>query len=562
MSFRNPAFNLILCSLLICGCNGNDEKGTSPATESAASDDSSSPWFRDDLDQSKITFEHVSGHDGTFYIPEIMSGGAALFDMEGDGDLDVYFVQSGSVTETADNPPNQLFENMGEGRFQDVTESSGSGDRRYGIAAATGDYDNDGDVDLLVTNLGRNTLLRNDGSGKFSDVTVEAELDQEAYSASASFFDADNDGDLDLYVCNYLVNWSPSREIECKNTLNQLDYCAPLTYKAPAPDHLYMNMGDGTFQDVSVASGIAAIPGTGLGVIAADFTGSGQIDIFVANDGMADRLWLRQADGTYVDNALLSGCAMDMSGKAKAGMGVSAADIDGDHDEDFIVCNLWRETDSLYLNNGSGMFQDATIRTGLGATPKTFTRFGLGFADFNNDGHIDLYEANGRVANLATSHSEDNYAEPNVLFQGQPGPRFTEVLPRGGTSESLVATSRAAAFGDINNDGRMDIIVVNRDGKPHVLRNIVSDPGNWSILQIIDEHGRDAIGARVRIVSGDMSISRQVRTDGSYCAANDPRVHFGLGETTEIDDVIVTWPDGTEQSFGPQQTNTILKLER
>ena len=563
MKSRRPLILLSVSGLLLSGC-GDDpvETGTAePAPGNVASQ--STAWFQDDIDASRISFEHVSGHDGDFYIPEIMSGGAAVLDMEGDGDLDIYFIQSGSITSPEDNPPNQLFENLGDGTFRDVTDTSGAGDRGYGIATATGDYDNDGDVDLLVTNVGRNTLLQNDGAGRFTDVTDQAGLMDEDYSASASFFDADRDGDLDLYVCNYLVNWSPEREIECKNTLNQPDYCAPLTYKAPAPDRLYLNNGDGTFKDISESSGIAAVPGTALGVLAADFTGDGQLEIFVANDGMPDRLWIRQPDGTYVDDALLSGCAMDMSGKAKAGMGVSAADIDGDQDEDFIVCNLWRETDSLYLNDGSGQFQDATIRTGLGATPKTFTRFGLGFFDFNNDGFIDLYEANGRVADLATSHSEtDRYAEPNVLFMGQPKTRFKEVLPRGGTADLLVATSRAAAFGDIDNDGRMDIIVVNRDGKPHVLRNTVEDIGNWSLIRVIDEHGRDAIAAQVRLTADGATTTRRVRTDGSYCAANDPRVHFGLGDTESIDDISVTWPDGSTQSFGPQKINTILELRR
>ncbi|MEE2907930.1 MAG: CRTAC1 family protein [Planctomycetota bacterium] len=553
---------LLACALLMSACGGGDDATPSTSKGTAQGKTASETWFSDQVNASGITFTHVSGHEDDFYIPEIMAGGVALFDMDSDGDLDVYFVQGGSLIDPASNPPNQLYENMGDGRFQDVTEASGTGDRGYGIGVATGDYNNDGHIDLLVTNVGRNTLYRNDGSGTFTDVSEKAGLDAEAYSASASFFDADQDGDLDLYVCNYLVNWTPERELECKNTLNQRDYCAPTAYKAPAPDHFYRNDGNGQFTDMSSESGIAAVPGTGLGVVAADFTGNGQLDVFVANDGMADRLWVRQPDGTYQDQALVAGCAMDMSGKAKAGMGVSVADLDEDQDQDLIVCNLWRETDSLYLNDGRGMFQDATIRTGLAATPKTFTRFGLGFVDFDNDGYLDLYEANGRVARLARNHADDHYAEPNILFRGEAGPRFVEVMPRGGTSEPLISTSRGAAFGDLDNDGRLDIIVINRDAQPHVLRNVVTDAGNWSQVRVLDKNGRDALGARVHVTTGDRTLTRQVRTDGSYCAANDPRIHVGLGSAQTVDDVSVTWPDGTQQSFGPQPVNTILELRR
>ena len=562
MKTRTTICQICFCLLIASACS--DDKGA-PKTTDTPSDAPATekPWFVDQVNESGVDFIHQSGQSGKFYIPEIMAGGAALFDMDADGDLDLYLIQSGDVNNaTIENPPNQLYKNDGTGKFTNATAGSGADNQGYGIGAATGDYDNDGDIDLYVTNVGANALLQNDGQGQFTDVTAAAGINDDDYSASASFFDADSDGDLDLYVCNYLY-WSPQTELECKNSLSKPDYCAPIAYRAPASDRLYINQGNGTFIDASEPSGIAAIPGTALGVVASDFSGDGKPDLFVANDGMPDRLWINQGNNTFKDEALLSGTAMDMSGKAKAGMGVTTDDIDHDGDQDVMVCNLWRETDSLFINNGSGGFRDATTRSGLAATPKTFTRFGLGLADFDNDGTLDLYQANGRVAQLARRWGEDPYGEPNLLFKGSSnagGIRFEEVTPRGGADDTPALTSRGAAFGDLDNDGRLDVIVVNRDAAPHVLMNIQQDTGNWAMIRAIDRHGRDAIGAQIMTKAGDKTWTQIVRTDGSYCTANDPRVHIGLGKASTIDDITITWPTGQTQTFGPQPINQMIEL--
>lgn len=567
MNPHRPCIALLALAFGMQACDGREsestaERGATSAVGPAGGVEEEAAWFTETAKESGLDFRHRSGQGEVLLIPEIMCGGVALIDVEGDGDLDVYLVQGGRIGgSSGPDVTNRLYENDGRGNFRDITERSGSGDARYGIGVASGDHDGDGDPDLLVTNLGRNTMFRNEGDGIFTDVTESTGLAAEEFSSSASFFDMDGDGDLDLYVCNYL-EWSPETEIECRNTLGQPDYCAPATYSAPASDRLYRNRGDGVFEDVSLASGIAAKPGTGLGVAAADFDGDGRLDLFVANDGMPDLLWMNQGDGTFIDEAARSGCALDSSGVAKAGMGVAIEDLEADGDQDLLVCNLWRETDSLFLNDGKGRFVDATARRGLAGIPKTFTRFGLGFRDFDQDGYLDLFQANGRVAVLASRHGGGGrYDEPNLVFRGSET-RFKEVRPRGGTADLLVGTSRGAAFGDLDDDGDVDVVVVNRDGSCHLLRNDVVSPGHWIGIRVLDATGGDAIGAMVEVVAGDRRWRRQVRTDGSYLSASDPRVHVGIGSANEVDPIRVTWPDGTVSSHESNGVDRLVTIRR
>jgi len=516
-------------------------------------------WFEEVAASRGITWAHRSGHGTRFLLPEIMGGGAALFDMDADGDLDLYLVQSGSVLEGGKkDPSNRLYRNRGDGRFDDATAGSGTDVGGYGMGVASGDYDNDGDPDLFVTNAGPSVLLRNDGDGRFTDATAGAGVAGKGWSTSAAFVDYDTDGDLDLFVLRY-INWAVASELQCFSMMGTPDYCSPRNYDAPLSSVLYRNNGNGTFTDVSQAAGLHAAFGNGLGVVVSDVNRDGRPDLFVANDAMPNQLWINLGQGRFEDRALVMGTAVDEDGTAKSGMGVDAKDVDGDGDEDLLVVNLDGESDSLFRNDGK-FFSDATAAAGLRSVSRPFTRFGTALIDFDNDGWLDLYQANGRVGQQAERYGDDPYAEPSLLFRGSSTGRFEEVRPRGGTASLLTASSRAAAFGDIDNDGGVDIVVVNRDHAPYVLRNVAPSRGRWVAFRVLEPNGRDSLGAEITLSVGDRTITRTVRTAFSYLASNDPRVHVGLGTQTKAVNVRVRWPGGAVERFGDIPAGQIVTL--
>jgi len=531
---------------------------------SAAADRERDPWFADIAATAALDFNHQRGSEVRYYFPELLGGGAAFVDYDNDGDLDVYLVQSGDLKAAPrDNAPNRLFRNQleeGALRFEDVTETSGADDRGYGMGVATGDYNNDGHIDLYVTNVERNTLLRNNGEGTFRDVTEEAGVGDAKWSSSAAFLDYDRDGDLDLYVVNY-VNWSPAIEIACF-TAGVRDYCHPRNYDAPAADTLYRNNGDGTFADVSAEAGLRVAFGNGLGVATGDFNNDGLVDIYVANDDMPNQLWINDGAGHFTDEALLSGCSVNANGAAEAGMGVIAFDLESDGDLDIFLTHLRGESNTLYENKG-GWFDDTTAAAGLAGPSIPFTGFGLALADFNNDRHPDVYLVNGRVIRGDVQYVEnDPYAEPNLLFRGVGPARFEEGFPRGGTKTPLYGVSRGAAFGDVDNDGRIDAVVVENGGPVRLLHNIAGQEGQWVGFRVTTAKNQDAINARVRIKTGEATQRRHVQSAYSYCAANDVRVHFGLGDASDVDRVVVRWPDGREENFGSVSAGGYYELRR
>ena len=441
--------------------------------------------------------------------------------------------------------------------FTDVTgasglDTSGLASRRYGMGVATGDIDNDGDVDLYVTNFGDtnfggNQLFRNEGDGTFADITQEAGVADSSWSVSAAFFDSNGDGWLDLYVGNY-VDYTLAGDKPCYRADSARDYCSPASYR-PVPDRLFQNRGDGTFEDVSERSGIRSALGAALGATVADYDGDGQLDLYVANDGMANHLWLRDGDGVFRNAALLAGTALNFDGLPEAGMGVATGDFDSDGDEDVVVAHLAGETHTLYANDGRGFFVDVTTASGLAAASLPFTSFGTGWLDYDNDGDLDLLTVSGAVTQIpALARSGDPYPLHQVdqLFENA-GATFREV-PVAGSPLAISAVSRGAAFGDVDNDGDVDVLISDNNGPVRLLLN-ESPPGRWLGLRLLTTTGRDALGAvaRVRLADG-RTLLRRCRTDGSYASARDPRVVFGLGDA-EVDGVEVRWVGGRTETF-------------
>jgi len=531
------------------------------------------PWFRDVADRCGIDFRHVSGSElhgkpdsvaaePMLYFPEIMVGGLCLLDFDRDGKLDVYFVQGGRVVgPRAGLPGDQLYRNLGGGRFEDVTSTARVGDPGYGMGCTCGDFDNDGWTDIYVLNVGPNVLYRNNGDGTFADVTQAAGVGDPSFSSSAAFFDFDRDGDQDLFVVNYVV-WSPATEILCGTLTDLPGYCGPQHYNAPAKDILYRNNGDGMFTDISAPSGIVDTIGNGLGVVPADLNNDGWMDLCVANDLSPNQLWLNQGNGTFRDAAVTMSIAYNGEGHAEAGMGIDAQDVDDDLDLDVVMTKFTGETTTLHVNE-RGYFEDRSLQAGF-AVSRPFTGFGTALADFNNDGVLDLYVANGKVGIVQGAYysQEDPFAEPNLVYQGLGGRKFKEVTPRGGTAELLVHTSRGAAFGDYDDDGDVDVFVVNKDARPYVLENLVGGKNHWIAFHVLHSNGVIALGARVKITVAGVQRIRDVRVAYSYCASNDPRVHFGLGQASKVDDVTVYWPDGAVQTFGSHAADQIVELRR
>ena len=540
--------NAACCLLvLVAACGPSDLENVNAST----------PWFEDVTDDAGVDFVHVRALTTRYWLPEIMSGGAAWLDYDNDGDPDLYLVQGGSLHPDDGPPPgNRLYRNN-DGRFEDVTDTSGTGHTAYGMGAAAGDYDGDGDIDVYVTNVGANVLYRNEGDGTFADVSVSQGVDHPGWGASAAWLDFDLDGDLDLFVTNY-VDWSAAQELECFSGGAERDYCHPRHFKAPAADVLYRNDGD-RFADVSESAGIWKARGNGLGVVAGDFNVDGWPDIYVANDGMPNQLWINDGDGSFEDHALITGTAVNRNGAAEAGMGIAVADLENDGDPDLFVTHLRGETNTLYLNEG-GVFEDVTATTGLAAASVALTGFGTSFADFDNDGYLDLYVGNGRVGRRPPAATP--FSEPNQLFRGVGGTEFKLVDPGGGTETQVIDNTRAVAFADYDLDGGVDAIVVNNGGQARLLHNLVGPKQGWLALEVLETNGRESIGARIAVVIGDRIQWRTVSRASSYLASNSGVVHIGMGDATTVNDVIVHWADGTRTSYGPLQSRATYSLQR
>jgi hypothetical protein len=532
--------------------------------------------FVESASATGLNFRHVSGATGQYYMPEVMGAGVALFDYDADGDLDVFLVQGGplgpsSAVGTPPAPTSRLFRNdlttrAGGAptlRFTDVTARAGVGLRAYGMGAAVGDYDNDADLDLFVTSFGPETLYRNNGDGTFQDVTKQAGVSDPLWSTSAAFLDYDRDGDLDLFVANYL-DFTPAGNKICHDAVGARDYCSPRAYR-PVPDRLYRNEGQGRFTNLTDAAGITKADGNGLGVAVGDYNGDRWLDLYVANDATANQLWINRRDGTFVDEGLISGSAVNAAGNPEGSMGIASGDFDLDGDEDLFVTNIIGETFVLYVNDGQGAFDDARVRAGLGRPTAAFTGFGTDWIDYDNDGWLDLFVANGAVNTLEQQRGQPRpYRMRNQLFRSTGRGQFDETSAAAGPAFALAEVGRGAAFGDLDNDGDVDIVSTNNDGPVRLLINQTNARHHWLQVRLQQDAGqRFALGARVGIErAGRPTVWRRVKTDGSYLSASDLRVHVGLGAAAAIDAVVVEWPDGQRERWRAVTADRLVTFRR
>ena len=495
------------------------------------------------------------------YLIETMPGGIALFDYNNDGLLDIFLVNAGDTTKVVggvasfdrSNPKywNRLYRQNKDGSFTDVTQEAGlanAGDKNYGMGVAIGDYDNDGNEDIFVTNYGQNVLYHNNGNGTFTDVTAKAGVAGGGWSASAGFVDYDNDGNLDLFVTRYL-DWDFKRSKACGE--NKDTYCQPGEFP-PVSNLLYHNRGDGTFEDVSIRSGIAALKGHGLGVAFADYDGDGLTDIFVANDVVEQFLLHNNGNGTFTERALDAGVALSSEGKMLSGMGVTFQDYDNDGRPDIMLTQLPKGLYPVFRNEGNGVFSDQTRSTGFGLLSGSVSGWGMGLEDFDNDGWKDVFIAQSHVIdNVEKFDPGLRYLQPPLLALNHRG-RFEQVDP--GTNTPVAG--RGAAFGDINNDGYVDVVMTVLGGAPQVFMNQASG-NHWITVSLCGTRSnRDGLGARVE-VNGQV---RFATTAGSYLSASDKRLHFGLGAATRAN-IEVLWPSGIRQQIAGAEIDQILKVQ-
>ncbi len=546
--FTGFTLAVLLPSLaLVVGCRWSASPSEGDASPVSA-------WFVDVSDAAGITFVHDAGPTESFFMPQIVGSGAALFDANGDNLLDIYLLQNGGPQ----GARNRLYLQQPDHTFQDKSEGSGLDIAGHSMGVAVGDVNNDGRPDVLVTQFDGVKLFLNKGKGVFTDITKEAGLNNPAWGTSAAFVDYDRDGWLDLVVVNYV---DYDRTWPCFAAGGQRDYCHPHSFPG-RPTKLFRNLGRGSagqgvrFEDVTSSSGLNRLAGPGLGVLCADFDGDGWPDIFVANDGEANRLWINRHDGTFREEAARSGVAFNVLGQSQANMGVAWADMDGDGLFDLYITHLTEETNTLWRQGSRGSFQDRTTQAGLMASGRRGTGFGVVAADFDNDDAVDLALVNGRVSRGTTLVNADlgehwgYYAERNQLFVNDGKGRFRDRSPEEPAFCGILNVARGLAWGDFDNDGGIDLLATTVAGRARLYRNVISPRGHWLIVRAIDPKlQRDAYGAEVSVMVNGRRQVRLINPGTSYLSSSDPRAHFGLGTAEQVDGVRVVWPDGTAEEF-------------
>ncbi len=541
---------LLLFALLVCGPILLLVLATRnlPETEEDA-------WFADVTDKVGLHFVHDIGDVNQWQLPQIHGSGAAIFDFDGDGRPDIYFLNFGGPDSKATN---RLFKNMPDGTFKDVTEGSGLGIGGANTGVIVGDVNNDGWPDVVVIQYGGVKLFLNRGDGTFEDATEESGLKNPVWGTSANLFDFDRDGWLDLVIVNFVEN---DPEQLCHNANSKRDYCGPSAFPGTVT-RLFRNLGGKAkgrvgFEDVTVKAGLATTPGPGLGVYCADFNGDGWPDIFVANDGKPNRLWINQKDGAFKEEAYFRGVAVDNMGQAQAGMGIAVGDVDGDGLFDLYVTHLSTERNTLWQQGPKrGMFTDRTARAGLLATDWRGTGFGTVLADFDNDGWPDIAIVNGAVSrgtptpNAALGQHFQEYSERNQLLRNLGQGKFADISQRNKAFCGTANVARGLAAGDLDGDGGLDLVVTTIADRARVYRNVAKERGHWLIVRAVDPRlKRDAYGAEVTVEAGGRRLLRLINPGDSYQCSSDPRAHFGLGKAARFDAVHVLWPDGLAETF-------------
>jgi hypothetical protein len=510
--------------------------------------------------KSGISWRHSNGRSPEYYLPETTGAGCAFLDYDNDGWMDIYLVNSGLCDFYDPKPPlrNALYKNNRDGTFTDVTERAGVAGGGYGMGVAVGDYDGDGFPDLYVTQYGRSILYHNNGDGTFSEVTEKAGVAAPGWSSSAVWFDYDNDGKLDLFVCRF-VDFDKSKNKFCGNErTGERYYCLPRVYP-PAHCWLFRNNGDGTFKDVSEESRIGKSLGKAWGVVATDVNNDGWMDLFVANDTAQNFLFLNKKNGKFADIGLESGVAFSQDGRERSGMGVDSADFDQDGWQDLFVTNVDQEMYSLYKNNRDQTFEDLAGRMGLGRATRLMSGWGVKFFDYDNDGNLDLFIANGHPDDKIEAHSSHvTYKEPLLLFRNN-GRSFENVSASAGAVFSEKFAARGLAIGDFDNDGAVDVLVAVNNGAPVLLKNVAAQGNHWLGVRLVGKKSNpDAIGARISWQAGDMKRSRLKTGGGSYLSSHDPREVLGIGNRAKIDRLEISWP----QPSGRVETYTDLPIDR
>jgi hypothetical protein len=512
------------------------------------------PFFTDVTAAAKLDFRHEPSNPTGYFMPDIMGSGGAFLDYDNDGRLDIFLLQGGAYADGRRTSPlgNRLFHQEADGTFRDVGPSAGLAGTRYAVGVAAADFDNDGLVDLYVTNFGPNVLYRNRGGGRFEDVSAKAGVSGDGgWSTSAVACDYDRDGFLDLYVTRYVV-YDPAKP--CFAFDGSPEYCSPKVKQARS-DLLFHNNGNGTFTDVSRTSGIASTSLPGLGVVCADFNGDGIPDFFVANDGKPNQLWIGDGKGHFTDEAMTMGAGLNAAGQAESGMGIAVGDVNNDGPLDLFITHMTTETNLLYLNDGKSGFDDASVRAGM--TRARRTGFGTAFLDFDHDGDLDIAVANGRAFRMPTlpgaslSAHWNPYLEPNLLLENDGHAVFTDVSAAAGAFGTDLGIARGLAVGDYDNDGDLDLLVTYTAGPARLFRNDAPKKGHWLEVRAFEPvRKRDAYGAVVTAVAGSRRWVRLANPGYSYLVSNDPRAHFGFpADVTRLDRIIVRWPEGAEEEF-------------